>query len=928
MTPNFSELAQKLLAAGFGLRIAHHSARARLVLGRPLVILVAFVVLAACAPTMSPDNLRILTYNTAFMYLQADATGPPPGPPCLTSCNPLELPPAPFPCYCSSISWQVNRYKFADIEESTRAQKIAERILATDQDVVVLNEVFDPQARSVFVLNLAQLGPYKHYISLLRGHAPVDFSSIGQIPGAPDFLTDLPDFLLPYHPINNDSGLMIFSKYPFLELTGSSVPNDAGCSGSECQFDGMNNGSALQPGFFAFKVFDLCGTFDCLASKGVGLVKIGNPRGASFVAFTHLQSEDDEWPARKSQYETIRKVITGAIPALELPQAPVYLVGDLNTSGCHRESDQGSAGQEWHDLFNPASNNPNVADGFFACGNGVKVGPTMQLCRYGTNGMRLLTDSWGFETSTTDEGINGRLDYILHSTRMGRLCMQHIMRAWDLQADAEGDGGAVWLSDHFPIRGDFGLTGRWCSPNDDPDQPDPDRKVRLLEFGPTNCTPSGAGGNPICDQEEQIDPPEARISSAGNFQWFLIDQAGTYSIRLTSADPTKKVDYMVYHHTDLSRPILPFDEHETEWGVIYSMPDPPFYIRTFAIDQNGRPDRTAKGRDYSLKVHQHLCREPIDACVLEPGLARSAPYLYVWPNTQWNDPLTEVSELWWRFKTSGVKNGKLVAGANSVAFPKVRMQIEASTKEKYKCITTKKPVVEVWDDPFYPSQLVQQIGFADVSVDDDKDWDDDGAKDDLSTAPDLPADVDGEFKIYFLKVTRDSSFQDQFNVCNEGMTSWVSYLTDLTYFVPLRVKMWAELDDDLGAADNMRIHMGYDATGFKSYPPTGPSVDKSFDEPDQTDLHGYSKLQGYYINQVWPTFWEMDEEEFLTTWGVLGPFHGITSLSAWERAQSEAFLILADGPNGDEADYYYYFYYAMCHMENVPACANPNVPTP
>ena len=66
-----------------------------------------------------------------------------------------------------------------------------------------------------------------------------------------------------------------------------------------------------------FKVYQDCNGFDCLASKGVGLVKIDTPRGPSYVAFTHLQADysgDSNWPARRHQYEEIAKVIAGAIP--------------------------------------------------------------------------------------------------------------------------------------------------------------------------------------------------------------------------------------------------------------------------------------------------------------------------------------------------------------------------------------------------------------------------------------------------------------------------------------------------------------------------------------------------------------------------------------------------------------------------------------
>ena len=893
-----------------------------------VTLLLALPVAAAAQPAV--DNLRILTYNTAFMYVEANLAGPPPGPvPCATGCNPLG-PPAPLPCTCPSISLQWHRYLFADVEEKVRAERIAGRILATDQDIVVLNEVFDPEARAVFETMLGLQGPYKHYVSRLKGVAPVDFASIldalNAASGVPSFVLDLSAFLLPYHPVNNGSGLMLFSKYPLLPLTGPSTPNDALCGAPDCAFGGRNGAVPLSGAEVVFQVFGDCSGFDCLASKGVGLVKIDTPRGPSYVAFTHLQADDENWPARKAQYEEIAKVLTGAIPPNDLDGGFVYLAGDLNTRGSTRAGPQGGGAQEWHDLFDPASANPNVAAGLFACGNGIPGSPSTQACRFGVNGSRLLTDAWGFETSTTDVGNGaGRLDYILHSSVQGRLCMQHVMNAWDLQADPYGDGGLTWLSDHFPVRADFGLAGRYCSPNDDPAAALPTKNVRDLSFGPTNC--AGSGPNPPCHQDEIVAPPEAGIGPAGAFQWFRIEQFGTYSIKTTHA-PNERVAFDVYHHTDLSRPILPFDEEETRWGTLYSFPDPPYYIRTFAVDAAGAPDRTARARDYTLKVHQHLCRKPIDACVLEPGLALSAPYEYLWPTTVQGDPLTELRTLYWRFKTSGVEGGRLRSGAN-VSFPDVRIQVEAVAPDPYDCITSVPPVLEEYDDGINPSQLLQTIPFVSVDVDpDDHDWDEDGIRDDLRIAPDLPGKVDDDHAIYFLKLVRDSSFQTGLNFCNSSLTSFVSFHTDLTWLVPTKVVMYAELDDDLGASDDMRVHMGYDASGFQPFPPQPTSADIELDEPDHAYLHGHEQLRGWYVSQVWPTFWETDENEHLDAWAPYQPFTGIPALSSWYRSDSSGMQQLSDGGNPDSADYYYILHYAMCHMDNVPACSNPNVPPP
>ncbi len=60
-------------------------------------------------------------------------------------------------------------------------------------------------------------------------------------------------------------------------------------------------------------------------------------------------------------------------------------------------------------------------------------------------------------------------------------------------------------------------------------------------------------------------------------QWFKISQAGSYSIRTSQVVSGERVDFDVYHHTDLSRPMQPFDEEPNDWGLPFSLPDPPYF---------------------------------------------------------------------------------------------------------------------------------------------------------------------------------------------------------------------------------------------------------------------------------------------------------------------------------------------------------------
>ncbi len=143
--------------------------------------------------------------------------------------------------------------------------------------------------------------------------------------------------------------------------------------------------------------------------------------------------------------------------------------------------------------------------------------------------------------------------------------MQHIAIAWELgEQTLEG-----WMdySDHLGVRADVNAKAPRCSPNDQagPFGPQP------VVFTNAQDVAFGTTGNPN-------DP--TRITFPGSMQWYRIDEPGSYEIRIGTNDAN--VDYEVYEHTDLSRPIWNFHKESNDWGDVYSLPDPPYYIRVFA----------------------------------------------------------------------------------------------------------------------------------------------------------------------------------------------------------------------------------------------------------------------------------------------------------------------------------------------------------
>ena len=99
------------------------------------------------ATALAADGVRVLTYNTAFLYLEAENPHVAPVLPQCISCDPLGLPPlSPLlgPCECfPSMVLYPNEGRFTDLDEVARADAIADRILATDQEVVVSQRNID-----------------------------------------------------------------------------------------------------------------------------------------------------------------------------------------------------------------------------------------------------------------------------------------------------------------------------------------------------------------------------------------------------------------------------------------------------------------------------------------------------------------------------------------------------------------------------------------------------------------------------------------------------------------------------------------------------------------------------------------------------------------------------------------------------------------
>lgn len=829
---------------------------------RKLSTLLALPLLAAaCAPESAPDidelaadaapraaipltalQLDVMTWNVAFLEFQVGWDLPVPG--------------------AITVRPQTG---YSNLDYEQRAHKVADSILRADADVVVLNEVFSDDVRAILIDRLEK--EYPHYVSKLQSDALVE-EYLGPLPNIDQLL---PEGVSVYAAPPIGSGLMLFSRIPFLELEAGIGET---CGDVDCRARGMNGNAELGENDVAFMRFEQCSGMDCMASKGVGIVKLDTPI-PSHVVFTHMQADDDNTDIRESQLATITDLMMTSAGEFGVDDLPLYLAGDFNTVG---------GSKEWKRRFDP---NHVEGDPFFACGNGqpceLQVGPVM-------------TDSWGFETSPSDPGLTSqsstRLDYIFHGAPMDPQCMQHVTLPWDAMED-----GVRWYSDHRAVHGEYAISAKWCSPN--LDNPDVNARPNVLHFGELDCDSGDSNPSNDCVQDVVNGPADgAKINNPGNVQWYVINQRGAYSMDVESLTPGVDVAFDVYREDDLSRPLAPFNEgnKHPEFGWTFPMHDGDYYIRVYPVS-DGKRDRTAAQVDYQLRVHQHLCRDPMDACPVYPAMKIPQP----WPDS--TTSTLPVEELFYRFKTSSVSNGRLMPPEKGVFFPDIDYMLETPFPNSA-CFA--EPEIQVYDDPQIPQDLEYKVGFLSKKTDEDEDFDDNGQYDERWRAPSLGGKVPDELAEYFVRIPRD---------CTQAMHSSVRYETTLTYFEPGKMVCDEQAQDSgVGEDDDIRIDFTFDKPGGGSTPPCENSCDyygeydeawpEGLQQPGQDDLSPHPALRGWYVDRFYPNVFESegDAEDpdkrlhvqyaYPDAWNGAG----IPPLSSVEAERQGAFVF------GDDAD--------------------------
>jgi hypothetical protein len=528
----------------------------------------ALGLLVLASPVRSQDvpngGLRIATYNA---YLLSPMFKCPPGihvevPDCLLQ-----------------IEGETERW----------ARNLASAILAdADQlDVIVLNEVWDEEAREILARRLRTVYPNQ----VRKLDSALVAARIEVTPESAAAEIDLN---------GEDSGLMLFAKRDF---RFAPLP-DTTYRWSNSSADTLD---ATTP-HVAFVLFEACGASDCFAAKGAALVRLEHIASGQVhnVAFTHLQADyPDDGEAfadvRTKQLSAIEKLIETTLPGLdtrlESARETLFLAGDLNITYFADRT-------EWNKRFaDPAS--------YFR----------KRLYEV------MAHTSASEDDASTVEGEHERLDYILAGdgpfttpgARRQQPCVQHVTVPIAFR-DTE--------SDHFMVRADVQFGSYLCSPAIAHKIPLSQGVAETIDFMPSN---------PAVDF--------TRIRFPGAMQWFYVDAdgPGTYSIGTDS----NAIGIEVYLPEDMTTPVSRYNQTKAQVGhcILRCFATDTYVLPSrFYVKVRGN-QRTTTG-NYAFRVRKHACSSKHDACYLAPGQGATATLS---PEQLPPGQLTRQDEAWFRF---------------------------------------------------------------------------------------------------------------------------------------------------------------------------------------------------------------------------------------------------------------------------------------
>lgn len=294
------------------------------------------------------------------------------------------------------------------MDDKTRAGVIAEKILSSGADVVVLQEIWLEEPYQALVDALAST--YPHYT---RFDNNLDEDIFG-------------------------SGMVLFSRFPMRSLGSEEAFGHRNCLRAE--------GGAC---FARFLEYDAQSQFEERPTrKGLGYALLENPRTARpmHVFFTHLESSSAERDTRRKQLEQVLPFIE---ERLSLPVSmDAVMMGDLNIIGPRF----GNVAEEYQEHVVGMLGGLGLRDGWAS--------------------QSLDDNAFTFDPTRNTSAVDGprqRLDYVLVRTAPDgpRLCVQHsVVEHARFVSDEVVDGFQVKrdLSDHFAVSAQLAQEASQCDP--------------------------------------------------------------------------------------------------------------------------------------------------------------------------------------------------------------------------------------------------------------------------------------------------------------------------------------------------------------------------------------------------------------------------------------------------------------------------------
>lgn len=535
--------------------------RARLLAGPAIAL-----TLGACAFGVEGHEEETIDDRTEAMWSLAPQT------------NRIRI--ATFNTALVSPMFNLTANEFMALDIPARAKQIAKAINEDrDQyDVIAFNEVFDEDGRQVLVDALGHDYPY--YVKKLHGT---------------------------YSGMEEDSGLMLFSRFPFVPLNVSGKDQVVEASwgyGDKYVAFKLFSGGSWWPGNSVFQ-----GGEDALAQKGAALVRVKHPTGHVYnIVFTHLQADGDEihQQIREYELEEIESLLVRHIDPdvyVNDETQDTIVMGDLNIRGDIAED------------YPPST----------------VESPTAQMLdesEYGRTVWGRLDDLPFYDvwrtTSPKDPGHTydkfgsiKRYDYMLMhgGYQYGPYKYGDQVKSTSSLPIRPNLACPTWVrtglkdttSDHIGILAELGPRGEQCSPSR------AQSLDALIEKSPDGSVlQSGL------------------LATAGTSQWFRLEDPGTFSIGIANELGNVTgghIAFDVFKEHDLSAPLDAYRDEDPKVVEVldcnrggpckiqtnmFVTPSDPVYIRVHS------PSGRYRGK-YKLFVKRHDCASKEWACGLRPG---------------------------------------------------------------------------------------------------------------------------------------------------------------------------------------------------------------------------------------------------------------------------------------------------------------------